>query len=316
MERILALSLLLTVCLVPLSLAQQDVVEANSVLLDAAEYPDDPEDFNAALEALAAGADVNAKEEGGMTALMIAAKYCNVNIVQLLLDRGADLERRDNGGETALMFAAKKGSPFPMREGLPGYTEILKTLLKQGAEVNARDKDGKSALYYAATYGHADHVKLLLDNGADVNVVGLKVPWTPLIAASYYGHTEIVRLLLEVGADTTVRDRDRQTALSYAQQQGHKEIVGLLSAVAAGNSRSLGSVSDGRMHGHPVQGETATPASPRPAVTEKSCYLCNGGGACNWCYGSGRSSIGNYACVKCYGSGRCTNCGGSGRVRD
>lgn len=316
MKRIHILLVLLMVCMASVSHAQQDLNAATRTLLDAAEYPDEPEAFNAALEALAAGADVNAKEWGDQTVLMVATKYCNLKMVQLLLDRGANIEAQANDGETALMLAAKKGSPFPAREGRSGYTEILMTLLKQGARVNVRDAKGKSALYWAAAYGHADHVKLLLAKGADVNVVGIDVPWTPLISASYYGHTEVVRLLLQARADTLVRDRDGQTALSYASQQGHTEIARLLSTAATEDPRGSGAVSGGGWGGHPVHVEDAKPVSSRPVVTEKQCYLCNGGGACTWCYGSGRSSMGDYACVKCYGSGRCTNCGGSGRVRN
>jgi len=45
---------------------------------------------------------------------------------------------------------------------------------------------------------------------------------------SYYGALEIVRLLLERGADVEAKKNDGKTALQYAAQEGHDEIVKLL----------------------------------------------------------------------------------------
>ena len=47
-----------------------------------------------------AGADVNAKSRAGATPLLYAAKYSNVDLVQLFLVHGADPEIRDNDGHT------------------------------------------------------------------------------------------------------------------------------------------------------------------------------------------------------------------------
>ena len=57
-------------------------------------------------ELLAAGADVNAKDDEGTTALMEAANMGLVPIVQLLLAKGADPELRNNAGQNAWLLAA------------------------------------------------------------------------------------------------------------------------------------------------------------------------------------------------------------------
>lgn len=71
-----------------------------------------------------AGADVNAKDAWGMTALMYAAQsdYAEPDRVKLLLDHGADINARDNKGETALRIARRKGD-----------TAVVKLLLAVGA---------------------------------------------------------------------------------------------------------------------------------------------------------------------------------------
>ena len=53
------------------------------------------------------GADVNAKNKNGATALILAADKGNAEIVSFLIDKGADVNAKDGNG-TALMLAANK----------------------------------------------------------------------------------------------------------------------------------------------------------------------------------------------------------------
>jgi ankyrin repeat protein len=63
------------------------------------------------------GADVNAKDTHGATALMHAALYARPASVKLLLERGADPNRVNTSGATALMWAV--GSPETAAQGTP-----------------------------------------------------------------------------------------------------------------------------------------------------------------------------------------------------
>lgn len=88
---------------------------------------------------LKAGADVNAKAKYGITALMFAARYCDSpEIINMLIDSGADDSVTDYG-ETALMLAAEKNNP-----------EVVEALINAGAYVKARDNEGKTVLDYAS----------------------------------------------------------------------------------------------------------------------------------------------------------------------
>jgi serine/threonine-protein phosphatase 6 regulatory ankyrin repeat subunit B len=69
------------------------------------------------------GADVNARNNGGSTALMRASYRGRQDIVQLLIEAGADVNVQDNEGWTALMFASGMG-----------HTEVAQVLIEAGAK--------------------------------------------------------------------------------------------------------------------------------------------------------------------------------------
>ncbi|UCF81439.1 MAG: ankyrin repeat domain-containing protein, partial [Acidobacteriota bacterium] len=109
--------------LLPLIFAQAAFGDINSDLIEAAEAGD-----TAKVEQLIEqGADVNAEDKYGITALMFAAKNGQTEIVKALVDAGADVEAKDKYGVTALMAAAS-GS----------HTETVKVLIDAGADANIK----------------------------------------------------------------------------------------------------------------------------------------------------------------------------------
>jgi ankyrin repeat protein len=89
---------------------------------------------------LKAGADIEARDKDGGTALMYAAEYNqNANVITALLKSGADLNAQDKEDKTALMRAARR-NPNP---------EVIITLLNAGANGKARSNEGKRAFDYA-----------------------------------------------------------------------------------------------------------------------------------------------------------------------
>ena len=89
---------------------------------------------------LAAGADFNARDVEGRTALLLASMivFAQDELVKLLLAKGADVNAVDNQGNTALMLAANAGE-----------FQIVDSLINGGANVNARNKEGRTALRLA-----------------------------------------------------------------------------------------------------------------------------------------------------------------------
>jgi len=209
------------------------------------------------------GAQLDALDQCGLTALIWASAKGCLEDVQRLLARGAGVDARDGSGATALMWASVKG-----------HSELVHVLLAQGARVNAGDKQGVTALMWASEHGHCEVVLALLAGGAEVNardhngvtalicavgkgrlevVQALLAAWadanaerrgkTALMEASENGYCEVVQALLAAGAAIDARDEYGLTALIWACQKGCREVVQLLlDAGAQANDKDINGV--------------------------------------------------------------------------
>ena len=107
-----------------------------------------------------------------------------------------------------------------------GLGDVVRVLLEDGADVNAEGGDNDSALQIASIEGHEEIVKMLLQHGADVNAEGGDND-SALQIASFEGHEEIVKMLLQHGADVNAQG-GHGTALQMASTAGHEAIVEML----------------------------------------------------------------------------------------
>ena len=84
--------------------------------------------------------------------------------------------------------------------------QLIQMVIDGGANVNVQDKQGYTPLLYSCAKGYYDNVKILLENGADVNVKLKKE--TPILLAMKNDNItpEILELLIEKGADVNVKD--------------------------------------------------------------------------------------------------------------
>jgi ankyrin repeat protein len=163
---------------------------------------------------LASGADVNARDGEGSTALMFAAVRGDAKIVQALLAAGADPNLKDANGETALLLGAARS------------VDIVQALLSEGADPNLEDGEGQTALLVAAEH-QPDAVRLLIESGADVNHLD-DFGVGALTIAEASGSAEIVKLLRAAGAKANVSDQ-----LHKAIEKGDLEAVRRLLAEGA-----------------------------------------------------------------------------------
>jgi ankyrin repeat protein len=119
---------------------------------------------------LGLGADVNARDESGMSALNYAARSGFVHVVRQLLAHGAAMYPRTVGGEarglTPLMVTLIMVNGYPRDDESERITEML---LSHGADVNARNAQGRTPLSLAANFRTPRTVQALLDAGALVN---------------------------------------------------------------------------------------------------------------------------------------------------
>ena len=142
---------------------------------------------------LSDGADVNAPQGDGMTALHWAARAADADLARLLLEAGAEVGAATRIGAYAPLHLASE----------VGGSEVVGLLLEAGAEQTATTADvgGATPLHLAAGAGEADAVRLLLEHGGDADVREARWGQTPLMYAAARGREAAVRALLEGGAD-------------------------------------------------------------------------------------------------------------------
>ena len=148
-------------------------------------------------DALAAGADANARRDGGVTALMLAAHGGHVGVVRALIDAGADVNATDDLGWSALMKAVYNA------EQDRGFPDVVALLIEAGAAIEARIAYGIRPLMLAAGYGETAVVERLLAAGADVlarNDGGL----TALMMVKEKFYVDVINLLHEAERDAGV----------------------------------------------------------------------------------------------------------------
>lgn len=129
------------------------------------------------------GADVNARDNQGVSLLMTACNSNNADAVQLLLAAGADVNLRDNAGNTALMGAA-----------LRGYDHIVRLLLDANAATDTVNEAGATALILAATFNRTAVVEQLLQKKANTHIKD-KTGHTALYYAQAQSYAAITKLL-------------------------------------------------------------------------------------------------------------------------
>ena len=106
----------------------------------------------------------------------------------------------------------------------------LQQCLTQGADVNAKNgaySGSWTALIVACANGHTRAAKILIENGANVNVAD-DIGETALMVASANDDLETIKLLIQHGADVNAKDEDGETALMVASQNGHLATVNFL----------------------------------------------------------------------------------------
>ena len=202
------------------------------------------DDHDLVARLIAAGANVNSKNDLGVTPLALACENASLPVATLLVEHGGDVNLPANG-EAPLMIAARSGNE-----------KLVSFLLARRAEVNATDpRHGQTALMWAVAHRHADVVKQLLSHGADLGtrsktdslrmatinryggtgdgkdrgvVDAVEGGGTALLFAAREGDVASAQLLLDAGADPNDRMADGTGALVLAAHSGNSLVAKLL----------------------------------------------------------------------------------------
>jgi ankyrin repeat protein len=155
------------------------------------------------------GADPNAAETDGTTALHWAVQMDRLDMVRALIAAGAGVNVKNRYGAPPLMLAATNGN-----------APITDALLKAGADALATVPETGTILMAAARTGNPDVVTALLAKGADPNTPDPITGQTPLMWASAEGHAAAVKALLAGGANVRSQSHEKSTALFFAVRKG------------------------------------------------------------------------------------------------
>uniref|UniRef100_A0A7N8XUK3 Poly [ADP-ribose] polymerase n=1 Tax=Mastacembelus armatus TaxID=205130 RepID=A0A7N8XUK3_9TELE len=195
------------------------------------------------------GANVYARDDGGLISLHNACSFGHAEVVRLLLHHGADANARDNWNYTPLHEAAIKGK-----------IDVCIVLLQHGAEPTVRNTDSRTALDLAEPSTKAvltgeyrkDELLESARSGNEEKLMSLLTPLnvnchasdgrrsTPLHLAAGYNRVKTVQLLLQHGADVHAKDKGvccvclrDLVPLHNACSYGHYEVCSLLLSYGA-----------------------------------------------------------------------------------
>ncbi|XP_070555789.1 serine/threonine-protein phosphatase 6 regulatory ankyrin repeat subunit B-like isoform X2 [Ptychodera flava] len=191
---------------------------------------------------LKSGADVNAAQENGESAMHIAARHGQLKMMQALLEEGGDPLNQSKTGENPLHIAVRH-CHWEICNELINFLHREKSRVESVIAINTQTVEGETPLHYAAEitkdmihYENEDVniVRILLQNDADINITTKLTQETPLHYCARAGNADIMmeqakhlgpaRVQLAVNRQS----KNGWSPLLVASEQGHIEIVKIL----------------------------------------------------------------------------------------
>lgn len=182
------------------------------------------------------GANVNAVNSNGESALFSAVKADSPEIIQLLVENGIITDTRsnltrDHLGNTPLHYAVKWNS-----------LNAAQSIISLGFDVNSQNLSGKTALSDSARSGKIEMTQLLIQFGANVNSADISGK-TALIDSIQSGNEEMISLLLQNGANPQIQEMNGRNAYHEAALTANTKVIELIRN-AGGNPLSRDSFGD------------------------------------------------------------------------
>ena len=163
------------------------------------------------------GADVDAKDQLGMTAASRAVENEDGGILSLLLDHGADIDARSNSGDSLLQVAAKRKN----------CVDIMQFLLDRGADVKVLTEERESLVRVAVSNYASASLEWLIGHGAPFDIPDEK-GLTPLMHAAGLGDLKMLTALIKRGARCDIADCNGRSPLHCAISPPSPDVVEVL----------------------------------------------------------------------------------------
>ncbi|XP_042867211.1 serine/threonine-protein phosphatase 6 regulatory ankyrin repeat subunit A-like isoform X3 [Penaeus japonicus] len=204
------------------------------------------------------------------TALHIACRRRETDLVRLLVEAGANTDEKNSAGQTALHIAAEEGDEATVKffysvhvnpnhtdndDKTPihiaaerGYTQIVDTLAEKfKASVMDRTKDGSTLVHIASLHGHPDTVMTFLRKGVPLHMPN-KSGARCIHTAAQRGHVGVVNAILNKGEHVDVTTNDGFSALHVAVQSGKPAMVEALLGHGANLTMQGGAARESALH--------------------------------------------------------------------
>ncbi|XP_059221193.1 serine/threonine-protein phosphatase 6 regulatory ankyrin repeat subunit A isoform X1 [Stomoxys calcitrans] len=212
---------------------------------------------------------LKATAANGDTALHLAARRRDVDMVRILVDYGTNVDTQNGEGQTPLHIAAGEGDEAllkyfygvrasasiadnqdrtPMHLAAEnGHAHVIEILAdKFKASIFERTKDGSTLMHIASLNGHAECATMLFKKGVYLHMPN-KDGARSIHTAAAYGHTGIINTLLQKGEKVDVTTNDNYTALHIAVEAAKPAVVETLLGYGADVH-----VRGGKMHETPL----------------------------------------------------------------
>ncbi|MBU1229760.1 MAG: ankyrin repeat domain-containing protein [Proteobacteria bacterium] len=221
------------------------VTQGKGILVDAAtKEGETPLSLVVALEDLEAvkmlhthGAKINHQDNKGESSLLGTVLHKKYEVLEYLIANGADINMSDNNGQSPLMQAIT----YNAKEAKKTYNWVEKFLTYKPKLdfMQLKGDGGFSAMHVAARYGYVDIGKLLLDNGATLDIKSLLTGGTPLHTAASANQIDFAKMLIKRKANLEIFDKLGSTPLLTAVTRIDPDMVEVLvDAGAAINVKS------------------------------------------------------------------------------
>ncbi|CAH1101713.1 unnamed protein product [Psylliodes chrysocephalus] len=190
---------------------------------------------------------LKAQSANGDTALHLAVRRKDIDMVRILVDYGTSVDIRNGEGQAPLHIAAAEGDEIlvkyfygvrasagvidnqdrtPMHLAAEnGHAHIIELLAdKFKASIFERTKDGSTLMHIASLNGHADCAMMLFKKGVYLHMPN-KDGARSIHTAARYGHVGIINTLLQKGEKVDVTTNDNYTALHIAVESCKPAVV-------------------------------------------------------------------------------------------
>ena len=220
------------------------------------------------------GADVNAAQGDGMTALHWAARNGDPELTQMLLYAGANVKATTRlGGYTPLLMAADLG-----------HATVIAALVSGGADVKAANALGTTPLMLAAASGNPQAVTILVENGAEIEAKEKTFGQTPLMFATSHNRVEAIKALIKAGADLKATSKVNNVGNLSSREQ---EFL----AQSSGSGNQVGGNGQSRNGPITTTGAPGAPSAPSAPSAPGAPGAGGGGGGGFGRFGGGKAGI-------------------------